>query len=122
MGQVIAVAQPRHAPMRDVYSRSVQNVQFRVVGAGRGALNPERVGPERCARVEVNAPYGLRRGAWYPVLSVGPEELVLVVRHRPVVVARSYVADIRREPPNTWSVVAQESGTHTPSAPIAPNA
>ena len=82
-----------------------------VVGASRGALNPERVGPERWARVEVSAPYGLRRGAWYPVLSVGPEEVVLVVRHRPVVVARSYVADIRREPPNTWSVVAQESGT-----------
>jgi len=111
VGQVIAVAQPRHAPMRDVYSRSVQNVQFRVVGAGRGALNPERVGPERWARVEGNAPYGLRRGAWYPVLSVGPEEVVLVARHRPVIVGRSYVVDIVATQPNRWSVVARESGT-----------
>jgi ribosomal protein S27AE len=61
--------------------------------------------------VEVNAPYGLRRGAWYPVLSVGPEEVVLVVRHRPVIVARSDVVDIVASQPNRWSVVAQESGT-----------
>ncbi len=108
---MITVARPRHDRCGDAYYANVQNVQLRVVGAGRGALNPERVGPERWARVEVNAPYGLRRGAWYPVLSIGPEEVVLVARHRPVIVARSHVVDIVANQPNTWSVVAQESGT-----------
>ena len=112
MGRVISVARPRHDRCGDgILPKRAECAASSVVGAGRGALDPERVGPERWARVDVSAPYGLRRGAWYPVLSVGPEEVVLVVRHRPVVVARSYVADIRREPPNTWSVVAQESGT-----------
>ena len=83
-----------------------------------GAVNPERVAPERWARIEGNAPYALRRGAWSPVLSSGPEEVVLVARQRPVIVARSYVVDIVGTQPNRWSVVARES---RPPCAVCPN-
>jgi hypothetical protein len=68
-----------------------------VLLAEGGAVGPERsaqTATERWARVELNAACGLRRDAWCPVLSVGTEEAVVVVRHKPVVVPRSCVAQI----------------------------
>jgi len=116
---VISVARPRHDRCGDgILRKRAECAASSVVGAGRGALDPERVGPERWARVDVSAPYGLRRGAWYPVLSVGPEEVVLVARQRPVIVARSYVVDIVGTQPNRWSVVARES---RPPCAVCPN-
>jgi hypothetical protein len=60
--------------------------------------------------VELNAACGLRRGAWYPVLSVGTEEVVVEARHKPVVVPRSCVGEIGTTRPNTWTVVPRASG------------
>ena len=57
----------------------------------------------------VDVRYGLRRGAWYPVLSVGPEETVVVVRHHPMILPHDCleIVDTR---PRRWSVVARASG------------
>jgi hypothetical protein len=60
--------------------------------------------------VEVNAACGLRRGAWYPVLSVGTEEVVVVARHKPVVVPRSCVGEIGATRPNRWTIVPRTWG------------
>ncbi|HEV2751653.1 MAG TPA: hypothetical protein VGV12_14115 [Gemmatimonadales bacterium] len=49
----------------------------------------------------------LRRGAWYPVLSVGQDEVVLVVRHQSVIVPPSYL-DIVGTRPSKWAVLAEE--------------
>ena len=64
---------------------------------------------ERWARLAVDVRYGLRRGAWYPVLSVGPEETVVVVRHRPVVLPHDCLHIVSTRPTH-WSVVARASG------------
>src|SRR5256885_10038862 len=42
----------------------------------------------RSARLVVDVKCPLRRGAWYPVLSAGPEETVVVVRDRAVILDR----------------------------------
>src|SRR5438876_12094789 len=49
----------------------------------------------------------LRRGAWYPVLRVGADSAVVVVRHQSVIVPPSYleIVDTR---PIKWTVVARE--------------
>ncbi len=49
----------------------------------------------------------LRRGAWYPVLRVGADAAVVVVRHQSVIVPPSYleIVDTR---PSKWTVVARE--------------
>jgi hypothetical protein len=51
----------------------------------------------------------LRRGAWYSVLSAGPEEAVLLVRDKPVILPRSHL-EIVSTRPNKWTVVPRESG------------
>jgi len=65
---------------------------------------------ERWARLKLNAACGLRRGAWYPVLSVGTEEVVVEARHKSVVVPRSCVGEIVSTQPNTWTLVPRTSG------------
>jgi hypothetical protein len=63
----------------------------------------------RWARLRVNIPTPLRRGGWYPVLSVGTEEAVLEVRGAPTILARDAV-EIVHSRPETWSVVPAEWG------------
>jgi hypothetical protein len=76
-------------------------------------VGPERLAQparERWVRVELNAACGLRRGAWYPVLSVGKEEIVVEARHKLVVVPRSCVGEIVTTRLNTWTMVPRASG------------
>jgi hypothetical protein len=63
----------------------------------------------RWARLRVDIATTLRRGGWYPVLSVGEEEAVLQVRGSTCIVARD-VIEIRHTRPETWSVVPAEWG------------
>ncbi|PYO40308.1 MAG: hypothetical protein DMD33_17965 [Gemmatimonadetes bacterium] len=49
----------------------------------------------------------LRRGAWYPVLSLGEDEVVVVVRHESAIVPQVYL-EIVTTRPNRWTVIADE--------------
>ena len=66
-------------------------------------------GLHRWARLRVNALVSLRRGAWYPVLSVGVEEVVVEVHGASTILARDLV-EIVYERPQMWSVVPPEWG------------
>jgi CheY-like chemotaxis protein len=70
---------------------------------------PEDRSFERWARVNPGVQAPLRRGAWYPVLSVSSVEVVLDVNHRPLIVPRSNV-EVLPSRPQTWSVVKSEPG------------
>lgn len=63
----------------------------------------------RWARLAVDVRSGLRRGAWYPVLSAGPEETVIVVNHHTVILPHDCL-EIVNTRPSRWSVVARASG------------
>ena len=56
------------------------------------------------ARVRGDANHQLRRGAWYEVLTLTPEQAVLAVNRRPVLISRSAVQIVAVRPPR-WSVV-----------------
>lgn len=64
---------------------------------------------ERWARLAVNVRCVLRRGAWYPVLSVGPEKVALVVRHRPMILPRSFLEIVIGRPAK-WTIVPRPEG------------
>jgi len=49
----------------------------------------------------------LRRGAWYPVLSLATEEAVLVVRRRGVIIPLAYL-EITHTRPDRWTLLARE--------------
>ena len=49
----------------------------------------------------------LRRGAWYPVLSVAPDEAVLVVRRRGVIIPLAYL-EITHARPNRWTFLSRD--------------
>jgi ribosomal protein S27AE len=49
----------------------------------------------------------LRRGAWYPVLSLGPDEAVVVVRHESVILPQTYL-EIVTTRPDRWTVISAE--------------
>src|SRR6266702_3200937 len=49
----------------------------------------------------------LRRGAWYPVLSVAQDEAVLVVRRRGVIIPLAYL-EITHARPNRWTFLSRE--------------
>lgn len=66
-------------------------------------------GLRRWARLRADIPSTLRRGSWYPVLSVGAEETVLEVRGAPTILARDAV-EIIQTPPNTWTLVDAKTG------------
>jgi len=57
----------------------------------------------------------LRRGAWYPVLRVGTDAAVVVVRHQSVIVPPSYleIVDAR---PSKWTLIARERYAVCPTA------
>ena len=75
--------------------------------AGQGRESPPA---ERWARLVVDVKCPLRRGAWYPVLSAGPEETVVVVRDRAVILPH-YCLEITNTRPSQWAVVARASFT-----------
>jgi hypothetical protein len=49
----------------------------------------------------------LRRGAWYPVLSVSSDEAVIEVRRKTVIVPLAYLEVVRTRP-NTWTLIPRE--------------
>ena len=68
----------------------------------------DRLSAERWARLRDGVRRArLRRGAWYPVLSEGPGEVVVVVRHESVVLPPSYL-DIVTTRPSKWSLLTEE--------------
>ncbi|HEV2749958.1 MAG TPA: hypothetical protein VGV12_05470 [Gemmatimonadales bacterium] len=68
----------------------------------------DRLAAERWARLRDGVRRGgLRRGAWYPVLSRGPDEVVVVVRHESVLLPPSYL-DIVTTRPSKWSLITEE--------------
>src|SRR5205823_13946317 len=76
----------------------------RPVGAGQGWGSPPA---ERWARLVVDVKCPLRRGAWYPVLSAGPEETVVVVRDRAVILPH-HCLEITNTRPSQWAVRSEE--------------
>ena len=75
------------------------------MGAGLGRGSPP---VERWARLVVDVKCPLRRGAWYPVLSAGPEETVVVVRDR-AVIQPHHCLELTNTRPSQWAVVARAS-------------
>ena len=67
-------------------------------------LSKGRVETPQWARVRADINCGVRRGAWYKVLSLTPEEAVLDVNGRPYPVPRA-VLQIVPVRPERWSVV-----------------
>lgn len=63
----------------------------------------------RWARLGVNVPTTLRRGGWYPVISVGPDDVVLEVRHA-LTVMRRPLLKISDALPTRWTMVPREWG------------
>lgn len=62
---------------------------------------------ERWARLREGLRQGeLRRGAWYPVLSVG-QDVVVVVRHASVSVPQAYLEVVTTRP-SRWTVLSAE--------------
>ncbi len=49
----------------------------------------------------------LRRGAWYPVLSLAPDEAVLEVRRKTVIVPIAYL-EVVRSRPKSWTLIPSE--------------
>jgi hypothetical protein len=57
------------------------------------------------ARLKVFAgPYPLRRGAWYRVTAVFPDEVVVDINRKPVTVPL-YLLDLRGRLPGRWTIV-----------------
>ncbi len=57
------------------------------------------------ARLKAEAPYPLRRGAWYRVTTRTPGEVVLDVNRKPVPVPPSLLEFVAGRPPRRWSIV-----------------
>lgn len=70
---------------------------------------PVEAPARRWARICVNIRSPLRRGAWYPVMSVGAEEVVLEVRQRAVIIPRPFL-DVSDSAPSQWAVVPRDWG------------
>jgi len=56
------------------------------------------------ARLKVEGPYPLRRGAWYRVTEFFPDEVVVDVNRKPVTLPLSLL-DVRGELPRRWTIV-----------------
>ncbi len=56
------------------------------------------------ARLKVEGPYPLRRGAWYRVTEFFPDEVVLDVNRKPVTLPLSLL-DVRGRLPHHWTIV-----------------
>ncbi len=64
----------------------------------REAVGPSTEDVRRCE---------LRRGAWYPVLSLAPDEAVLEVRLKTVIVPLAYLEVVRTRP-KSWTLIPAE--------------
>ena len=64
----------------------------------------------RWARLGVDAPCPFRRGAWYPVLSLGQDEVVIEVRRKPVIVPLTCLDLVAPRPSTTWTLIPREWG------------
>ena len=70
----------------------------------------------RWARLQRDVQSVLRRGAWYPVLSIGPDHAVLDVDNAPVRVSRDYL-EFREVRPSLWTIVPRpRDADHLPEA------
>ena len=78
------------------------------MGGGAGRREGSSPEVERWARLVMDVPGPLRRGAWYPVLSAGPEETVVVVHGRAVILPQ-HCLEIVNTRPSQWAIVAQAS-------------
>lgn len=65
---------------------------------------------ERWARLRDNSRCGVRRGAWYLVLSAGPDEVVLQVNRAALVLPRSHF-EVTDQRPTRWSVIERPADT-----------
>ncbi|HET7296044.1 MAG TPA: hypothetical protein VFI66_02820 [Gemmatimonadales bacterium] len=65
--------------------------------------------PLRWARLRRDVRSVLRRGAWYRVLSMGPEEAVLDVDNAGVRVAREHL-EVSETRPTRWTIVPRPLG------------
>ena len=61
--------------------------------------------PLQWARLKRDAPYPLRRGAWYRVTARTPDAVVLDVYRKPVQVPETLLDFVAGRPPRRWSVV-----------------
>lgn len=59
---------------------------------------------QQWARLQTDVNCGLRRGAWYTVVSVRPRELVLRIEGKSMAVPRTLL-ELRMTPPSRWTVV-----------------
>jgi hypothetical protein len=85
-----------------------------VVAAGCGAghivcVPPTPQVPARWARLRRDVQSVLRRGAWYRVLSLGPEEAVLDVDNAGVRVSREHL-ELSERKPSRWTIVPRPQG------------
>jgi hypothetical protein len=64
----------------------------------------EPVSGRQWARLRAEHDCPLRRGAWYPVLSLSPHEAVLDVNRQSTIVPLAYL-EVVNEPPARWTVV-----------------
>jgi hypothetical protein len=60
------------------------------------------------ARVKSVGGLGLRRGAWYRVLSFAPLDVTVDINHKPVVVPRTEI-ELAATAPQRWTVVPRPS-------------
>jgi LSD1 subclass zinc finger protein len=58
------------------------------------------------ARLRIDVDSVLRRGAWYRVLSVTPDQVSLSINAKPVLIARDTV-ELRRGTPSRWTVLVR---------------
>jgi hypothetical protein len=71
-------------------------------------LRAPRVAEYHWGRLNTDANCGLRRGAWYRVVSIAGDAAVLEVQRKPVVVPRTSLT-IVAHPPKFWTVVPRPS-------------
>jgi hypothetical protein len=64
--------------------------------------------PSKWARVSQSEAFGLRRGAWYPVVSDGSSQLVVLDVNKSIRPVNRVHLEFRDERPMTWSVVRRE--------------
>ena len=63
---------------------------------------------QQWARLQTDVNVKLRRGAWYRILRLGPQEAVLEVNRNPLTVSRTLL-QIVQAPPTRWTVVSAPS-------------
>lgn len=62
------------------------------------------MGSQQWARLQADVNVKLRRGAWYRILRLGPQEAVLEVNRRPLTVSRTLL-QVVQVPPTRWTIV-----------------